>query len=430
MRRQDPHGRLSSEGRDSQMTRKKRFAVASACAAALSVGFLTPALTATANGLPEGCHVLMANQVQQAGQVCVKQLDATSIQVAFTMGGGWLMTEAHLAVAQDLAGIPQVKNNPVPGQFPYSYVNPAGFTTYMFTVTDLLSGVPYNIAAHAKVWDPASERTMTAASGTGTSLTDSTFATITGPAAPANEPGVNGSYPSCAAQSPSDVTPSLWDLNITPKPASFNEFNTAGADWIWDTTQIPLAEAISGEVNYFTQTLDVPGLPVARGDVYIAADNAYQVAVNGSVLGSARFGPGFFASSELREDVGLGPQLGDWGVASQGWQPVGHYMFDPVQGANKLDVTAANEYQYNGADSTVGPADRYKGWNGSAYTTQVTPDPTPNLADKCTNPGGVIFMASVDYFATSQTAWGGYGTDGTPFSGSRWGSYFTFTLTA
>jgi hypothetical protein len=38
-------------------------------------------------------------------------------------------------------------------------------------------------------------------------------------------------------------------------------------------------------------------------------------------------------------------------------------------------------------------------------------------------------MASVDYLATSQTAWGGYGTDGTPFGGSRWGSYFTFTLT-
>ena len=411
------------------MTRKKRYAVAAACAAALSVGFLTPALTATANGLPEGCHVLMANQVQQAGQVCVTQ-NGTSIDVAFTMDGGWLMTEAHLAVETSPELIPQSKGNPVPGQFPYSHVDLAGFQDHTFTVPDLVVGEPYYIAAHAKVWDPASKQTLTAVSGTGTSLTDSTFATITGPAAPANEPGVNGSYPSCAAQSPDDLKASLWDLNISPKPASFDRFKTAGADWIWDTTQIPLAEAISGEVNYFTQTLNVPGLPVAGGDVYIAADNAYQVAVNGSVLGSARFGPGFFAGAELREDVGLGPQVGDWGVASQGWQPVGYYTFDPVQGANKLDVTAANEYQYNGADPTVGPADRYKGWNGSAYTTQVTPDPTPNLMDKCTNPGGVIFMASVDYFATSQTAWGGFGTDGTEFGGSRWGSYFTFTLTA
>jgi hypothetical protein len=409
------------------MTTKKRFAIAAAGAAALSVGFLTPASTATANGLLDGCHVLMANQVQPAGTVCVTQTSSTSIDVVFTTDGGWLMTQAHLAVATEPTAIPQGKKNPIPGQFPYSHVDQAGFTTYTFDVPDLVVGTPNYIAAHAVVWDPASDTTMTAVSGTGTSLTDSTFTSVTGPAAPANEPGVTGSYPNCAAQSPSDLTPSLWDKNIIPKPASFDRFNTAGADWIWDTTQIPLDEAISGEVNYFTQTLTVPGLPVAGGDVYIAADNAFQVAVNGSNLGNQRFGPGFFATDELREDVGLGPQLGDWGVASQGWQPVGHYTFTPVQGANVLNVTAANEYQDLGPNP-LEPLDSYLGWNGSAYTTQVTPDPTPNLTNKCTNPGGVIFMASVDYFATSQTAWGAYGTDGEGFGGTRWAAYFTFTL--
>jgi hypothetical protein len=68
----------------------------------------------------------MANQVQPAGQVCVTQPSATSIDVVFTMEGGWLMTEAHLAVTTTLAAIPQSKGNPVPGQFPYSHVDPAG----------------------------------------------------------------------------------------------------------------------------------------------------------------------------------------------------------------------------------------------------------------------------------------------------------------
>ena len=118
------------------MARKKTLAIAAACAAALSMGFLTPALTATANGLPEGCHLLMANQVQPAGQVCVTQI-GTSIDVAFTMEGGWLMTEAHLAVETDPSAIPQAKKNPIPGQFEYAHVDVAGFTTYTFNVPDL-----------------------------------------------------------------------------------------------------------------------------------------------------------------------------------------------------------------------------------------------------------------------------------------------------
>ncbi|HEU4526849.1 MAG TPA: hypothetical protein VFT80_02835 [Actinomycetota bacterium] len=428
--------------------RRSRLGRVAAVAALALVWALVPLSGATALSAVE-CHDLIADQTVDVGDVCVSQIDGTTIEVVFETVGGWQMTEAHLAVGD----IPQTKTGiPIPGQFPYSHLDQAGFTTWTFPVTGL-SLQEYKIAAHIKVWDPASQTTVSAVSGTSTMRTDADFNVIA-PAALANEPGVTGTYPNCAAQSPSDATMSLWDSNILPKPASFNRFNSAGADWIWDTTEIPLVEAFSGEAHFFAQTLSVPGLPVSgSADVWIAADNAYALSVDGTFLGMDGFGPGFdiaTGTGTLMEDPDgngpLQPQQGQWGVVSQGWQPVDHYSFPVGLGGDfALQVLAANEYQFDGSTSVIDPAtglpiftglaDHYKSWSPNPAPegtySGYNNDPEPNLTNNCTNPGGVIFMAQASYYADSETAWGGYGEEGaTNFDGPRWSAYFTYTLTA
>jgi hypothetical protein len=67
---------------------------------------------------------------------------------------GCLLTETHLAVVQELGGIPQtVRGNPIPGQFPYSrkYDPPVirDDPPYQILLGDLQE--PFIIAAHAVV---------------------------------------------------------------------------------------------------------------------------------------------------------------------------------------------------------------------------------------------------------------------------------------
>lgn len=101
---------------------------------------------------------LFAGQDIDVGTVKVWN-DGTTLYVKYETTGDWVMTETHLAVAEEVGGIPQTKkNNPIPGHFEYktehdpavqafTYAIPLG-TWESCDIHDLV------IAAHAKVVRP------------------------------------------------------------------------------------------------------------------------------------------------------------------------------------------------------------------------------------------------------------------------------------
>jgi hypothetical protein len=101
---------------------------------------------------------LYAGQTLDAGNVTVSN-DANSIYVRYTTNVPWMISDAHLAIASSLAGIPQTKRgNPIPGHFSYSAIFDPEVTDYTFTIArgSFLPGQTLYIAAHAVVQAPAS----------------------------------------------------------------------------------------------------------------------------------------------------------------------------------------------------------------------------------------------------------------------------------
>lgn len=123
------------------------------------------ALSAIAMATPAAAQVcgspattsLIAGQHFTAGTISIYN-DATNIYVTYTTNAPWVMSDAHVAIANALAGIPQTRaGNPIPGRFAYSATFDPEVTTY--TV-----GIPYAgvyaegqnlfVAAHAMVQAP------------------------------------------------------------------------------------------------------------------------------------------------------------------------------------------------------------------------------------------------------------------------------------
>jgi hypothetical protein len=101
---------------------------------------------------------LYAGQTLDAGTVMVSN-DAANIYVRYTTNDPWVISDAHLAIASSLAGIPQTKKgNPIPGHFAYSAIFDPEVTDYTFTIPigSFQPGQTLYIAAHAVVQAPAS----------------------------------------------------------------------------------------------------------------------------------------------------------------------------------------------------------------------------------------------------------------------------------
>lgn len=353
---------------------------------------------------------LLADQDVPIGDVTVTS-DGTNLYVTYHVDPGWCMTQSHFAVATDPAGLPQTsKGNAIPGQFPYgapySPCQTGAVALDPIPLADidgLVLGDTLYFAAHASVW--GEETTMSVVSGTSTTANGV-------PAVRATEPGVGVGYPNCPPGD-NDAIASLWDGNA--KLLGGASPSWGGADWIW-STPYPLTP-VAGEVVDFSAPISVPGLPIG-GSLTITADNAYSAALNGTAVGaSISAGPGF--PTLLRENVGSGNQVGDWGVASQGWQLANVWPLSGlVQGANTLAITAANEYMF--------PDDSYLSWNN--VTQSFMPGSNnvdPDGLDRCINPAGLIFKTDVSYYARSESAWG----EGEGFSGKDWSMYFSITPT-
>ncbi len=126
------------------------------CGGASSLTSAEPASPATpTRTASDACETLWAGQAINAGDVLVSD-DGFFLYVTYATTGGWELQLTHLAVADDLSGIPQTKKgNPIPGHFPYAAEHDPTVTmyTYVIPLSDLgdLTDDILVIAAHAEV---------------------------------------------------------------------------------------------------------------------------------------------------------------------------------------------------------------------------------------------------------------------------------------
>jgi hypothetical protein len=355
---------------------------------------------------------LLAGQTEDIGDVKVWN-DADTLYVQFVYEGpdcGFL--EVHLQVDEGAFSddILTKKGNPIPGQFEMSHKPGWCFNehTFAFDLSDegFEVGDDLVIAAHAAL---GLAETMTIVSDTSTAITEVNGTPVTANAVLANEPV---GYPNCASYAP-DGTGSAWDSSV----------NIPGAHWIWNT--LNPEHPIEGDVVTFQKAFSVPG-PPNGGTLYITADNGYKVTLNGVLLGSAQLGPGF--PTTLKETTDTTPQAGNWGVASQGWQSVESYsLTELVSGENILVFIAANEYMWNTTDQYQGKDYYYGSWDPSGGSTNADPFPGYGIGvdNICRNPGALIFKATLDYYASGETAWGA----GTRFTEDKnWATWFPYEV--
>jgi hypothetical protein len=99
---------------------------------------------------------LIAGQHYDVGDITV-WFDEGTLFVKLQTADGWLMAESHVAVADDLAGIPQTKKgNPIPGQFPYSETHNPWTDSFTYEIPWDGGDWPF-IAAHAALYQIDSE---------------------------------------------------------------------------------------------------------------------------------------------------------------------------------------------------------------------------------------------------------------------------------
>jgi len=330
---------------------------------------LVPSVAAAPPGVTKTAD-LFAGQTTDVGDVFVWN-DATNLHVEIDVVSGWCMTESHVAVASTVAGIPQTKTyNPIPGKFAYSDTYSPCADGDMFTIP--LSGFDATpvIAVHAKVWDKSSETTLTAVS-------DATGDVVYGPATTYLAPGTASWGASVPAVEPSFAAAGVWPT-------------VAGAKWI-STEPIETANPVPDSWRWHRTTMTIPAgsLPVSGSVTTATADNAERVWFNGSVIGT-----------DGEVDVPY--------TDNQEWQTLLSYPFTPVVGANTLDFVWRN---YGACSVTTAFC--------TASGLQLSPTQNPN---------GLVYKASVSYYARGESAWAGTAVGTTPFAGANWATYFGYSV--
>jgi hypothetical protein len=119
----------------------------------------------TISAVPAGAQVcgtttttpLVAGQNFVAGTISISN-SADYIFIQYVTDSLWVMSDAHVAVASTLDGIPQTKtHNPIPGRFAYSATFDPEVSSYTFAVPlagSFAAGQTVFIAAHALVQAP------------------------------------------------------------------------------------------------------------------------------------------------------------------------------------------------------------------------------------------------------------------------------------
>jgi hypothetical protein len=154
----------------------RRLAIALTVVVGCSVS-ATPA-AADVCGTPMSSS-LIAGQHFTAGSISVYN-DAVNIYVKYDTLAPWLLSDAHVAVANSLAGLPQTKTgNPIPGRFAYSATYDPEVTSYTFAIPYaglFTPGERLFVAAHAAVQAPRDQGGSQTAWGEGPGFPGSNWA--------------------------------------------------------------------------------------------------------------------------------------------------------------------------------------------------------------------------------------------------------------
>ncbi len=322
--------------------------------------------------------VLYAGQHWEIGRVLVKNtLDSVCVKFILddpaAIDGGWLITEAHVAIGETLADIPQKNGNPIPGKFPVNEAFAPGLieTEWFCLPFDFAIGDNLIIAAHAAIEHTEAGHVETydfcMLSGSETDLADGSDADV------------------------STVDP--WgslDLNV-----STGFVDPAIASYMWDSDVATSEYADNGGLVDFVQHFNVIGTPTSA-TLKIAADNAFAYTLN----------EGTEIYENLTEDWRDLALLGDFGYpymvidpSSTGWSQVYSYdvLSSLVTGDNLFEVTGVN------AD-----------WN----TTSWSVNPAAVIYKLC----GTSELYVIDEPYDDETGWGGEGL----FEGKNWAQYITY----
>ena len=310
-----------------------------------------------ADGGSEATHV-------DVGTVSVWN-DSENLYVKYETIDGWEMTATHLEVATLEEDIPQTKKtgNPKVGKFSEgdSYATPVTEDTFTFNLVaeGWSPETPLFIAAHADVQKLSDVITATLATGNGT---DNVLVIAEGsPNYPVGYPGPSyGGTPS-----PAVLT---WVHPLWP--------SLAGAQWI--SSALNVENPPPNSWRLFTRNFSVPSNAVnLSGTLQITSDNAEEVGLNGSPVGTD------------------GEVYGPF-IDNQEWKTILSHAVSPQPESNTLEVMVRN---YAGSSS-----------------------PT-------SNPTGLIYKMDYEYqLLRTETAWGGW-YDGTRFTlKGNWARYFTYEV--
>lgn len=393
-------------------------------------------------------YPLYAGQTMLVGYVYVCS-DGSSLTVTYdTSSTGWLISETHLAVGDQLNDIPQRNGNPPPGQFPYKsyhdpYVTTVSYSIPKSAIGPIDVGDTVYIAAHAVVWDPnsggGSGTILVCSDGNETYTAYNNFVlgddagTITG-----NTPVRAGmAYPSAEPYGEQfDAVPSAWDDGVGAPFAG----GSACADWIWEENLMEVdgvvinqvVNPVHGDRVEFTDTFDLPPADSYSGTLYVSCDNAYEAYVNTTTPGNPLlWGQLGNVPNDPPYPEGPYPGPGWWtsdlyetSVNTDGWQSVESAPLTGLsQGPNYLFFRAANEY--------MAPDDQFNPTAGNARIIDVYPEPYAFVPSAYINPAGIIWQAEINYYNEpdrDETAWGaqGPGPGGNPFPGKNWATYIMY----
>ena len=320
-------------------------------------------------------YPLYAGQDWEVGEVLVKTTD-DGVCVKFVLtdadaiAEGWLITETHVAVADDATGIPQKNGNPIPGQFPAGETFLTGQTEAGWYCVPATGDAPFAVAAHAKIELPEighmAQHAFCVTSGADTDLALGGDAVVAW------------------------GEPNPWDARMA------EDLNAGNADWIWDAQWVTPNVADNGGLVDFVQDFEVVGTPTSA-ELKIAADNAFAYSLNGGDETDENLAEGWREQAALGNfdypGVVIDPSPTAWSVV---------YTYDVlgslVPGSNTLNVTAVN------AD-----------WN--------TPDPRVNPAAVIYKLCGTSEEYVIDRPYDDESAWGGT----TVFPGKNWATYIDYS---
>lgn len=212
-------------------------------------------------------------------------------------------------------------------------------------------------------------------------------------------------YPTGYVSEGSEVTGSVWDTGTS----LYFQNTNPGADWIWETERAegPASYATSspfydpaaytnGRAIVFEKDFDINGIPGAA-TIHVAADNAYEVWINGVYLGrSSTAKVAGWETTNLREPS----------VATTGWQAVGHMTIPAGMlsaGKNTVKVIAANEYFWSDDGNNPSPAMRqnpYYQYNPGAVIFKMDIEYTPVSALVVTKTADTSFKRTWDWDIT------------------------------